>query len=118
ISRAQMSSIFTVDDNSKSSMRSYMKQDRNPITMAYQLPEVEGESENKAPDFTVTELPDKTFLGYPSKGMQFENTEHRFIVYFAKDTPVGFGGIFDAQKGEQVPDGFKKIMGEKGNAPV
>src|SRR5699024_6720609 len=89
--------------------------DGNPIAMAYQLPEVGSESEDKAPDFTVTELPDKTFLGYPSKGMQFENTEHRFIVYFAKDTPVGFGGIFDAQKGEQVPDGFKNIVGEYGN---
>ncbi|HLR25789.1 MAG TPA: hypothetical protein VK112_07955 [Fodinibius sp.] len=115
-SMAQMSSMFTVVDNSKNSMISYMEQDGNPIAMAYQLPEVEGESEDKAPDFTVTELPDKTFLGYPSKGMQFENTEHRFIVYFAKDTPVGFGGIFDAQKGEQVPDGFKNIMGEYGNA--
>src|SRR5699024_2835788 len=114
---AQMSSMFTVIDNSKHSMISYMEQDGNPVAMAYQLPEIdEASDDEQAPDFTVTELPDKTFLGYPSKGMQLEDTEHCFIVYIAKDTPVGFGGMFDAQNGEQVPEGFKDIMGEYGNA--
>ncbi|HSH51370.1 MAG TPA: hypothetical protein VK982_06570 [Bacteroidales bacterium] len=115
---AQMPSMFTVIDQDKNVTVSYMEQEGSPVALAYQLPETqdegEAEAEAMAADFTVTELPDKVFLGYESKGLQFENSDQRFIVYIAKDTPVSFAGMYDAEKGKKIPDNFKNILSEQG----
>lgn len=43
----------------------------------------------------ITNLPNKTFLGYDCVGRLVENDEYKMTVYVAKDTEVSFSKIFN-----------------------
>ena len=114
----QMRSMFTVIDMEKEVSISYMEQGGSPMAMAYKLPGMKEKSENnEMPEFTVTELPSKTFLGYESKGFQMENSQQRIIMYVATDVPVGFTNMYNAANGKhKIPESFKGLLNEQGHA--
>lgn len=51
-------------------------------------------------DYTVTTLPNKTFLGYSCKGKQIENKEWKFIMYYTTEVAVSFQNILNASKND------------------
>lgn len=54
-------------------------------------------------DYTVTQLPNRTFLGYDCIGYRMENDEHSFIVYVAPDMEAGFGNVFKNKQANIPP---------------
>ena len=114
----QMRSMFTVIDMKKEVSISYMEQEGTPMALAYKLPGMKADPESEdGPEFTVTELPSKTFLGYESKGLQMENSEQRIIMYIATDVPVGFTNMYNAANGKNnIPESFKNLLNEQGHA--
>lgn len=48
-------------------------------------------------DYTITELPNREFLGYDCIGRKMESEEHTFIMYMAMDMPVAFNNeVFES----------------------
>ncbi|MDP3946153.1 MAG: hypothetical protein Q8Q51_09670 [Lutibacter sp.] len=45
-------------------------------------------------DYTVTELPNKTFLRYDCKGLRIENSDYVFTMYFTNETPISINDVF------------------------
>lgn len=117
-SMEQMRSMFTVIDMEKGVSISYMEQGGSPMAMAYKLPSTEESQDGEEdPEFTITELPSKTFLGYESKGFQMENTKQRIIMYVATDVPVGFTGMYNAANEKtNIPESFKSLLNKQGHA--
>jgi len=48
----------------------------------------DGSDEMNFDDYTITELPNREFLGYDCIGRQMESEEYTFIMYMAMDMPV------------------------------
>jgi hypothetical protein len=62
-------------------------------------------------DYTITELPNRTFLGYDCLGRRMENDEYTFIVYIAPNTEVGFGNVFKS-KHTNIPPAMRSLSKE------
>src|SRR5690606_12287522 len=65
-------------------------------------------------DLTITDLPNKTFLGYDCIGKKFENDEYAFISYFTLDAPVSFDQVFKSEMDrypEPIKEQFKNYEG-------
>ncbi len=54
-------------------------------------------------DYTITQLPNRTFLGYDCIGYRMENDEHSMIVYVAPDMEAGFGNVFKRKQANIPP---------------
>ncbi len=54
-------------------------------------------------DYTITELPNREFLGYDCIGRQMENDEYKFIMYIAPDVEAGFGNVFKTDLAKMPP---------------
>ena len=72
-------------------------------------------------DYTVTSLPNKTFLGYSCKGKQLENDRYKMIIYYTDKVDINMQDLFHARpKGgqneaaavlqKQLPDMEKSLM--------
>lgn len=59
-------------------------------------------------DYTVTELPNRTFLGYDCIGHKMENAEHTLIVYVAPEVEGGFGNVF-TNKQTNIPPKMQSL---------
>ncbi|MHA7129505.1 hypothetical protein [Algoriphagus namhaensis] len=66
--------------------------------------EMEEDYEVDYSTFTLTELPNREFLGYDCIGRQMENEEMKFIVYFATDMPANFDNVFKNTQGNLPPE--------------
>lgn len=63
--------------------------------MALDGDDLSGETDDFDYDsFTLTDLPDKTFLGYTCQGKKMENDDYIFIMYYTSKGPVSFGDVF------------------------
>lgn len=65
-------------------------------------------------DYTITELPNREFLGYDCIGRQMENDEYKFIVYLAPDMEAGFGKVFKSDRAN-LPPAMQKMSEEYEN---
>lgn len=54
-------------------------------------------------DYKITELPNKTFLGYDCIGRQMENDDYKFIVYIAPNMETSFGKMFRSDQANMPP---------------
>lgn len=54
-------------------------------------------------DYKITELPNKTFLGYDCIGRQMENDDYKFIVYIAPNMETSFGKMFKSDQANLPP---------------
>jgi hypothetical protein len=68
-------------------------------------------------DFTITDLPNKTFLGYDCKGKKMESSEHVFIMYFTNEAPISFNDVFKMDT-DRIPSAIKNQFKEGENATM
>ena len=59
-------------------------------------------------DYKVSEIPGKTILGYQCKGMQMENNEYVFKIYYTNNAPFSLTNFGSSD--EMIPEQFKKLM--------
>ncbi|MBT0606705.1 hypothetical protein [Aequorivita echinoideorum] len=57
-----------------------------------------GKNDEKIEDYTVTDLPQKTILGFPATGKQLENKTHRIILYYTQEAGVGNNAMAKSDK--------------------
>lgn len=109
--------FFSVIDEERQIMVNYI--DGRPIATSMNiLGEEEMMEEDYAMDyesFTLTELPNREFLGYDCIGRQMENDEMKFIVYFATDMPANFDNVFKNTQ-NNMPDELKRFTEEFPNS--
>ncbi len=68
-------------------------------------------------NYTITDLPNKTFLGYDCKGKKIESTEHIFVMYFTNEAPVSFNDVFKMDT-DRIPTAIKGQFNEGENATM
>lgn len=80
------------------------------MSMPTEGDEMEGEENllDVLDDYTVTKLPNRTFLGRDCVGYQMENSEHLMKVYVAPDMQPGIWNVFD-KKQANVPPQFQSL---------
>ena len=54
-------------------------------------------------DYTIKDLPNRTFLGYDCIGREMENDEYKFITYIAPNMEAGFGNMFKSEHANLPP---------------
>ncbi|NBC57290.1 MAG: DUF4412 domain-containing protein [Bacteroidetes bacterium] len=70
---------------------------------------------NQLEDYKITELPNKTFLGYNCEGIKMENDEYEFMIYYTNEAKVSFNDVFKTNP-EQIPSSMKGFFDENQNA--
>lgn len=63
-------------------------------------------------NYTVTNLPNKTILGYSCKGKQIENDEWKFTMYYTNEVGISFQNILNASKNGSSPSVLSKYFKE------
>lgn len=48
--------------------------------------------------YKVTELPNRSFLGYDCAGYRMENDEFSYVIYVSPNMEVGFGNVFNTKQ--------------------
>jgi hypothetical protein len=66
-------------------------------------------------DYTVTNLPSKTILGYVCKGKQIENSEWKFTMYYTDEVGISFQNILNASKQRNNPSVLSKYFKDAEN---
>ncbi len=62
-------------------------------------------------NYKITELPNKTILGYDCKGLQMEDDNYSSTVYYTNDAPVSMTNVFNSD--QQIPESVKKYFSAK-----
>ncbi|WP_144607159.1 hypothetical protein [Algoriphagus algorifonticola] len=98
--------LFSIIDEERKVIVNYI--DGNPIATSMDIAKnMENEEEEYLEDFqnfTLTELPNKEFLGYNCIGRQMENEQYKFTVYFATDMPANFDNVFNNTQNNLPPE--------------
>lgn len=71
--------------------------------------------QNLLEDYTITTLPNKTFLGYDCEGTKMENDDYRFIIYFTNEPEFSFNDVFKTDQ-SQIPESMKSFFKNNKNA--
>ncbi len=73
-----------------------------------QVPEQEVDPIKLIEDYKITELPNRTFLGYDCIGYRMENDEHSMVVYVAPNMEAGFQNVFNTKQ-TNIPPEMKSL---------
>ncbi|KPQ13346.1 MAG: hypothetical protein HLUCCX10_13285 [Algoriphagus marincola HL-49] len=105
--------LFSIIDEERKVIVNYI--DGNPIATSMDIAEdgesLDYEDEIDYESFTLTELPNREFLGYDCMGRQMENEQFKFIVYFATDMPANFDNVFKNTQSNLPPE-FQRLVDE------
>lgn len=103
--------MFMVMDGHENITYMFMESGGNKIATAtsVDLSEVPEDDEFDMSSFTVTDLPNKTFLGYDCIGKKMENDDYTFTIYFTPDGPVSFNDVFPSNS-DQFPPALRNQM--------
>lgn len=90
--------MFSVVDPENEAIISYMDEEGESFAVSHgysgAMNFVNDSTESQSnSDYTVTELPNKTFLGYSAKGYEIENSESVITVYVTDEAGVNFKGL-------------------------
>src|SRR5690606_27487343 len=116
---AGMPLFMVIDDDAKATFM-FMESGGNKVVTATSLEmnedleDVEDIESPSLDDMTITDLPNKTILGYNCIGKKFENDEYAFISYFTVDAPVSFDQVFKSEMDrypEPIKEQFKNYEG-------
>lgn len=66
--------------------------------------------EHKADNYKISNLPNKTFLGYNCIGRLIENDEYKMTVYLAENTEASFANMFNSRHAK-LPKQMKTASG-------
>lgn len=68
-------------------------------------------SSNRDDDYTITDLPPKTIMGYKCLGKQMENDEYVIEMYYTTEAEVSFNEVFKSNN-DQIPDAMKAHLND------
>ncbi|QYA26426.1 hypothetical protein G3I01_13255 [Gramella sp. MT6] len=70
------------------------------------------ENQGDMADFKIRELPDKTIIGYKSKGVELENDEYIAQVYHTLEAPIEMSQLFNSSgsMGKDLPNIDPKLI--------
>jgi len=116
----QGSQIFMVMDYPKSTNFSFISSPSGDIVMPNNLNFNDNTTSDKnQADFKITDLPNKTILGYSCKGKQLEDEEWSIKFYYTDEVPINMSNIFKADtKNEQVNPVVKNQLSEMSNGLI
>ncbi len=100
--------MFMIMDGHENITYMFMESGGNKIGTATSV-DLSNMPEDDMNDYTITDLPNKTFMGYNCVGKKMENPEYVFIMYFTPDAPVSFNDVFKSNS-EQIPPALRKHM--------
>lgn len=112
--------FFMVIDDDANATFMFMESGGNKVVTATSIDmdetmdDIEDIESPSLEDLTITDLPNKTFLGYDCIGKKFENDEYVFISYFTVDAPVSFDQVFKSEMDrypEPIKEQFKNYKG-------
>lgn len=89
--------MFIVMDQDRQVNVNYINSGGTSIATATSAIDLDEEMDDSFQDwgnYTITELPNKEFLGYDCIGRQMENEEWKFVIYMAPDMEVNFANVF------------------------
>ncbi len=100
--------MFMVMDGEKNINYMFMQSGGSKIGTATSLDasDMTDTDDYDASDYTVTDLPNKTFLGYDCEGKKMENEDNVIIIYYTNDAEVSFNDVFKTDP-ERIPDAVK-----------
>ncbi|MEY8869710.1 DUF4412 domain-containing protein [Gaetbulibacter sp. PBL-D1] len=116
---AGMPFFMVIDDDANATFM-FMESGGNKVVTATSLEmnedleDIEDIESPSLEDLTITDLPNKTFLGYDCIGKKFENDEYAFVSYFTVDAPVSFDQVFKSEMDrypEPIKEQFKNYKG-------
>jgi hypothetical protein len=61
---------------------------------------------NNLENYTLTSLPNKTFLGFDCEGVQMEDDDYVFIMYYTSEAEVSFNDVFKSDP-DRIPPALK-----------
>jgi len=103
--------MFMIMDGHENITYMFVESGGNKIATAtsIDLSEVPEDDEIDMNSFTITDLPNKTYLGYDCIGKKMENDDYTFIMYFTPDGPVSFNDVFPSNS-DQFPPALRNQM--------
>ncbi len=103
--------MFMVLDGHSNITYMFMESGGNKIATAtlIDLSDIPEDNEFDMSSFTITDLPNKTFLGYDCIGKKMENDDYTFIMYFTPDGPVSFNDVFPSNS-DQFPPALRNQL--------
>lgn len=105
--------FFRVIDDDANTTFMFMESGGNKVVTATSididetLDDIEDIESPSLEDLTITDLPNKTFLGYDCIGKKFENDAYTFVSYFTVDAPVSFDQVFKSEM-DRYPEPIKE----------
>ena len=95
--------MFLITDANRDMQYTFMNAGGRKImqSSSIDLSQVPNQEANN--DYTYTDLPEKTFLGYSCKGKRFENKDYRIDFYYTTEAPVSMVG-FGQDKNTRFPE--------------
>ncbi len=70
---------------------------------------------NDLENYTITPLPNKTYLGFDCEGMQMENDDYVFIMYYTNEAEVSFNDVFKSDP-KRIPSALLSHFEKNQNA--
>lgn len=102
--------MFTIIENDQS----HVFMDMNGMKMVQSTNFSGSEFTNeefRTANYTITEIPGKTILGYKCKGLQLEDKDYVSKIYYTNDAPVSLTDISNSN--QQIPESAKKYFTDK-----
>ncbi len=110
--------MFMVMDGDSNTNYMFMNSGGNKIATATSL---NGnaiiDSSSRDEDYTITDLPPKTILGYNCIGKQMENDEYLIKMYFTTEAKVSFADVFK-NGNDQIPEAMKAHFNSAGGSLI
>lgn len=110
--------MFMVMDGKENTNYMFMDMEGHKICKTLSLDvsgEFDDESDNVLEDYSITKLPNKTFLGYDCEGMKMENDDYTFIIYFTNEAEISFNDVFETDP-SRIPQSMKGFFNDNKNA--
>ncbi|MEA1787207.1 DUF4412 domain-containing protein [Arenibacter sp. GZD96] len=103
--------MFMVMDGDENITYMFMDSGGNKMATATQvdLSDIEEDDEFDTSGFTITDLPNKTYLGYDCIGKQMENADYVFTLYFTNDALISFNDVFKTDS-DRVPPALRSQL--------
>lgn len=70
---------------------------------------------NDLSDYTITNLPNKTYLGFDCPGIQMENEDYVFIMYYTTEAEVSFNDVFKTDP-DRIPVALRSHFKDNQNS--
>lgn len=109
--------MFMVMDGEKNINYMFLDSKDTKICTATSL-ETEGEIDdelNELNDYNITTLPNKPFLGFDCPGIQMENDDYVFIMYYTSEAEVSFNDVFKTDP-DRIPVALRSHFKDNENS--